>query len=197
MSIVKVRKLAEKDLDVRVRWFNCPSISSQMTIQTPLTLEGTRQWFDCIKNNETRYDFAFEWNEDAEDNGLVAMGGLTNLHPIHDRIELYIMVRPNLTGNGIGGNAIKWLCNYAFSNLNLHRVFLYTRQNNDRVRRLYERIGFIPEGILRDHLKLTEKFEDHYVHGMLKKEWQKLTWAELDEIRFEIDLNNKNLELVR
>lgn len=174
MSLLRARKLSEEDLDVRVRWFNDPSVRSQMTFPDLLTLEGTRLWYERNISNETRRDFVFEWDGDAEDHSLAAMAGLTDIHPVHKHAELYIIVRPGLTGKGIGREAVEWLCNYGFHNLDLNRIYLYTRQNNDRARRLYERIGFQPEGILREHLKQHDNFEDRYVHSLLASEWRKL-----------------------
>jgi RimJ/RimL family protein N-acetyltransferase len=101
------------------------------------------------------------------------MGGLTDIHPRHQRAELYIFVRPGLTGRGIGSRATAWLCEYGFSELNLQRIYLHTTELNEGARRLYARLGFKEEGTLRAHAFHRGRFIDRHVQGLLRSEWRK------------------------
>ena len=169
----QVRSLSAADLPHRVEWFSHPSVMSQMSMP-PITLEGTLRWFEGLHLRTNRMDVSAV---DPQSGELLAMGGITDMHPVDSNGELYIVVKPGLTGRGIGTPCVQWLCNWAFSEGGLAKVYLYTRQNNPRARKLYEKLGFIPEGILRQHIVVQKQREDRHIHGLLNTEWRAQPWA--------------------
>lgn len=72
---------------------------------------------------------------------------LGNIHWIHRHAELGIMIGDrNAWGKGFGQDACSLLLDYAFSRLNLHKVWLTVFANNTGAIRLYEKLGFHHEG---------------------------------------------------
>lgn len=53
-------------------------------------------------------------------------------------------------GKGYGRDGMQLILRYAFNELNLHRVGLTVLERNLAARRMYESVGFVVEGILRD-----------------------------------------------
>jgi RimJ/RimL family protein N-acetyltransferase len=53
-------------------------------------------------------------------------------------------------GKGYGRDGMQLILRYAFNELNLHRVGLTVLERNHAARKVYESIGFVIEGILRD-----------------------------------------------
>lgn len=51
---------------------------------------------------------------------------------------------------GYGRDGMQLILRYAFNELNLHRVGLTVLERNHAARRMYEAVGFVTEGILRD-----------------------------------------------
>jgi diamine N-acetyltransferase len=49
---------------------------------------------------------------------------------------------------------------YAFSVLNIHKLYLHVDKDNARAVRIYERCGFEPEGILKDEFFVNGKYRD-------------------------------------
>jgi diamine N-acetyltransferase len=172
MNTISARRLEASDLLLRYQWLNDPSVHGQMMVSPPIGLAETQQWFSRTLLNESRRDFAFTL-DGALPEEVVAMGGLTDILPRHRRAELYIFVRPGLTGRGIGSRAMVWLCEYGFSELDLHRIYLYTTERNDAARRFYARLGFQDEGTLRGHAFHQGRFIDRHVQGVLRSEWRK------------------------
>lgn len=170
-------RLEIEDLIDRVAWINDPAINANMTFETPLSLARTHSWFASSIQNIHRRDFAFWIPNDGTSPQRVAMGGLTEIELQHRHAELYLFVAPHLTGRGIGQQALRWLCNFGFVAIGLERIYLYTLGHNDGARRLYERNGFVAEGVLRNHIFHQGKLRDRYVHGLLRSEWQKLSWS--------------------
>jgi RimJ/RimL family protein N-acetyltransferase len=176
MRLLRVRRLEYEDLPVRVEWFNTPSVYSQMSVEAPLSLADTRQWFAENALNEHRRDFSFLLHDAESADRLVAMGGLVSIEYRHRRAELYIVVEPGMTGCGIGQKAVQWLCNFGFIQLSLFRIYLYTLADNDGARRLYERNGFVHEGILHKHVYHNGALVDRHIQALLRSDWEKQSW---------------------
>ena len=86
--------------------------------------------------------------------GIVAMGGLTSIDRSVGKAELYVFVNPELLGKGIGTQATKQLCQFGFL-----------------AQKVYEKIGFHLEGILRNELLTrTGHISDLNYYGLLKHE---------------------------
>lgn len=175
MQKITVKRLEQDDLAIRVCWFNNLSIYQQMNVAVPLSLADTKKWFSNTLLNMSRRDFSFWWQKDCEST-LVAMGGLVDISYQHGHAELYIVVDPDQTGQGIGQKSIQWLCNFGFVNLGLHRIYLFTVENNHAARRLYERLGFVDEGVWRKHIFHQGKHIDRHAQAILRSEWEQQSW---------------------
>ena len=75
-------------------------------------------------------------------------------------------------GAGIGSSAVIIMLDYAFTVLNLERVYAHTYSFNERARRLMTSVGFVEEGLLRGHEQHNGAARDMYVHGMLAREFR-------------------------
>jgi RimJ/RimL family protein N-acetyltransferase len=62
--------------------------------------------------------------------------------------------------------------NFAFEELNMHRVQLTVFQYNERAVALYEKLGFQKEGVYREFLHRDGKRYDMYLYGLLRSEWE-------------------------
>ena len=72
---------------------------------------------------------------------------------------------------GIGYKATKEALKYAFINLDLHRVELEVFDYNPRARAMYEKVGFIQEGIKRDALFINKEFHNVHIMSILSNEF--------------------------
>lgn len=171
------RKLEHDDLDTRVEWFNNPLVYRQMVIDVPLSLASTQQWFSKAALDPSRRDFTFFEENEGHDEKLVALGGLTDIDHRQRNAELYIVVDPSKTGQGIGSRCVQWLCNYGFIQQCLEKVYLYTFDENIGARKVYSRCGFQEEGVLRKHILYQGRFVDRHIQSILKEDWLQQPWA--------------------
>ena len=72
---------------------------------------------------------------------------------------------------GIGGGALRLLCDYAFTVRNLDRVYAEVFTFNTRSMRLFEGVGFQREGTLRQHEYHNGVRQDMHVYGILRDEF--------------------------
>ncbi|MGG5502305.1 GNAT family N-acetyltransferase [Myroides odoratimimus] len=169
---IKAKRFSEADIAIRVDWINNPLIHETMFFDVPASIENTVKWFNANISNKSRIDFSFFDDNDV----CIAMGGFTSITKEHQNAEFYVMVNPIQQGKGIGQNVSKWMYNYAFSILNLNKIYLYTNDNNVAAYRIYEKCGFQLEGILRNHKWKKGKFQNRRFYGLLRSEWEVVEW---------------------
>lgn len=74
-------------------------------------------------------------------------------------------------GQGYGTDAARTLIGYAFEHLDLHRVTAAVGPANSSSLRLLERLGFVQEGRLRDHVFTHGAWRDSVLLSVLEHEW--------------------------
>jgi RimJ/RimL family protein N-acetyltransferase len=76
------------------------------------------------------------------------------------------------TIKGYGRAALKSVQQLAFAQLQAHRLWLDVKDHNSRARHLYQAMGFVEEGRLRECVKSGNRFESLVVLSMLRSEYQ-------------------------
>jgi RimJ/RimL family protein N-acetyltransferase len=74
-------------------------------------------------------------------------------------------------GQGYGTQALTLALDFAFYELNLHRVTLTVFAYNHAAIGLYEKLGFVREGVYREHLHRDGQRYDMLLYGLLRREW--------------------------
>lgn len=75
-------------------------------------------------------------------------------------------------GRGYGSEAMSLILEFAFRELNLHRVQLTVFSYNTPAIRLYEKLGFQREGVYREFLERDGQRFDMILYAILKREWE-------------------------
>ena len=164
---MEIRKLSEDDLEMRVTLLNDPRVTEFIHLNGHIDIEGTRKWYKIIKSNNKRVDFSF-----IHEDKIIGMGGLSDISNIDEHASLYIYISPEYHGKGLGTQALKLLCSYGFNYLNLRRINLYTFVTNEVANHIYEKVGFVREGVLRKHTKKNGELVDRYFWGLLKENFK-------------------------
>jgi RimJ/RimL family protein N-acetyltransferase len=76
-------------------------------------------------------------------------------------------------GQGYGQEAVQLLLDFAFTEMNLHRIYLRVDVNNTYAIRCYENCGFVEEGRLREVVYHRGHFEDQLIMSVLRSEYRK------------------------
>jgi RimJ/RimL family protein N-acetyltransferase len=101
--------------------------------------------------------------------------GFVVLHSIKwasQTCELAIAIGPSeYRGKGYGQDALRLILNYAFDELNLHRVGLTVMEYNTAAILAYEKVGFVREGAKRQMVHRQGQRYDLLVYGILREEW--------------------------
>jgi [ribosomal protein S5]-alanine N-acetyltransferase len=96
---------------------------------------------------------------------------LDNFDWVSRTCELGLLIgNKNYWGKGIGSEVCKLTLQYAFTDLNIRKVSLAVYANNPAAIRLYEKLGFVQEGNLRQHIFEGGNYFDKLYMGIFQEE---------------------------
>lgn len=168
----RLRELAREDIEIINRWRNNPEL---------IQLLGAPYRYIDISIDEMWYE-GYLQNRDKEvrcsiiddENTLIGTISLVSIDSIRQSACLNIMIGDReKRGKGAGTYAIREMLNHGFYNLNLRRIELLVLEENMVARHLYEKIGFVQEGIMRDANYKAGKFVNMVMYSILKDEYIK------------------------
>ena len=164
---VSIRKFAATDIPNKVKWINDPQNNVFLHYDLPLEEEKTRIWFEKNQYRTDRYDAVIE-----VDNAPVGLVGLLSIDRKNQNAEYYVMIgEREYLSKGVANRATRQLLDYAFGELGLNRVYLYTETENYAAINSYERVGFCREGVLKNDLFSKGRFVDRYIYAITKKDY--------------------------
>jgi len=138
----------------------------------PKSREELKQWIKETQTSGKSYSFSIRSIDKDEMVGYIE---LTNIQWWNGVANLGIGIGEGKhRGSGYGKEAMELLLDFAFNELNLHRVQLNVFSYNKGAMSLYEKLGFKREGIYREFIHRDGKRWDMYLYGILSNEWKKI-----------------------
>ncbi|NLX03265.1 MAG: pyridoxal-phosphate dependent enzyme [Syntrophomonadaceae bacterium] len=161
MSIV-LRKFQESDIPYKVKWINDEENNKFLHYDLPLREDKTLEWFRSVQNRTDRIDYTVLYNDEPA--GLI---GLINIDHKNKKAEYYICLGgKRFKGKGIAYIASDILIRDSFERFGLNKIYLYTEIDNVQAQSLFEKIGFVKEGLLKSDLLYYDRVIDRYVYGL-------------------------------
>jgi len=93
---------------------------------------------------------------------------LTNVSYRHQKGEYGIALLPEYQGLGYAKEASELLIDYVFNNLPIRKIILKAFTSNVSAIKLYEKLGFVQEGLLRNEFFKAGRFRDVVVMALFK-----------------------------
>lgn len=166
---VYIRKFNESDISNKIKWINDSANNKFLHYDLPLEYERTKKWYTKIKDREDRFDGVIEY-----ENIPVGIIGLLNIDIQNQKAEYYITLGENeFKGKGIAYKASIKILEYAFEQLNLNKIYLYTEVENIIAQKLFDKLGFEKEGKLKEDLIINNKKKDRYIYAIFRRDWIK------------------------
>ncbi|RTR36365.1 N-acetyltransferase [Robertmurraya yapensis] len=169
--MIYLRELTSTDIVTINKWRNNRNlINSLGAIFRYINIETEVAWFDNYLNNRSNnIRCAICSEEFAEIIGVVY---LLNIDFINSSAEFAIMIGDrNNQGKGIGTFATESILNHAFVDLNLNRVHLSVLEENMRAIRLYEKVGFSIDGVIREAVYKNGEYKNIVLMSILKRNY--------------------------
>lgn len=170
----KLRELDRKDLSIINEWRNESDLIAMLGAPFRyINLTVDEKWYESyLANRSNTVRCAIVTDTDDTIIGLVS---ITSINQLNQSGTFHIMIGDkDNRGKGAGSFAVKEILKHAFYNLNLRRIELDVLSTNIAAQKLYEKCGFVREGIKRKAVYKQGKFIDMYSYAVLREEFSEV-----------------------
>lgn len=167
-----LREIRAEDDQAFFQIFSDPSVMQYMDFLPHQSIDETR-----LSINRTleqyRRKMSIKWVIiRQEDDTAMGSCDLFRIDKDHHHAEIGYKLHPSLWRQGIMRETATAILTYAFEQMELHRVEAETAPDNTASKKLLESLGFAYEGCLRQHTYIHSIYEDDFLFGLLRDEWE-------------------------
>lgn len=168
---VRLSAVTSKDYATVVKWYDDSSFSRNMSSYPAKlqTEEMTASWVESAQKSSSAFPFAIRPLDGEELIGIAMIDEIIWATGV-GTLSIGIGDAKH-RGQGYGRDVMELLLRYAFDELNLHRLGLTVFSYNENAVGLYEQMGFLHEGTVREYGKRDGKRYDKLLYGILRSEW--------------------------
>jgi RimJ/RimL family protein N-acetyltransferase len=127
-------------------------------------------WYGSRTDQPDRLDLAVVDKAAGQCVGEVVFNGWSSAG---NSCNFRTLIGPRGRDRGLGSEAIRIFIGYGFEGLGLHRISLDVLAFNPRARRVYEKVGFVTEGVLREEHRWGDQWIDDILMSILDHEWRR------------------------
>lgn len=170
---VNLRELRGSDIDAVLGIFSDPEVTRYLAVGVQ-TRESERQFLAGVEQRarsvpRDQYELAVTHPSDDTPVGTCRIGVTSRAHRSGD---IGYGLRRDQWGRGIATEAVSVLVRFGFDQLGLHRIEAVHEPDNLRSGRLLRRLGFQPEGLIREHLVTADGWRDSVRYALLATDRQ-------------------------
>ena len=174
----RLRELERRDLESINKWRNDPLLIGQLG--APFRYINPEVDVRLYENYMANRGNTVRCSIVDENDNFIGLISLTGIDYLNQSAELHIMICDGKNqGKGAGTFAVNAMLDHAFNNMNLHRIELSVLENNERAQHLYEKVGFVREGMLRKAYYKNGEFVNAFIYAILRDEFLKNNFSEL------------------
>lgn len=171
-KVVRLTAVNPEDIPTITQWYQYSDLP-RLFDATPAYPRSEAQWSKWLEQQEADKDTYLFGIRLLESNPLVGIVDISGISWTNGSGWIGIAVgNPANQGKGYGHEAMQLVLEFAFLELNLHRVQLSVFEYNTPAIRLYEKLGFTREGVQREFLQRDGRRYDMILFGLLRHEWQ-------------------------
>lgn len=164
---IRLRAREDTDLEVMYRWINDWETVQYLASRYPRSRKDEKEW---LSGGDPSYGDAAFIVETLEQRPIGFLG-LHRMAPEHREAHLGVAIGDEeYRDGGYGTDIMRTLARAAFEVMNLNRIELTVYEWNPRAIRVYEKVGFKQEGVLRDAMFRAGKWHNLALMGLLRGE---------------------------
>ena len=168
-SFIYLRRLTEDDVTEKyVSWMNDPDINQYLESRFVTHSIDSVKLFIRSVTNDNNYQFGIFDIKTDEHIGNIKIGGINHYHKFAD--IGFLIGEKKYWGKGIATEAIKLATDFAFQELNLHKVIGGAYALNIGSCRAFEKNGYIKEGIkYSQYMTVDAVYVDDILYGKINE----------------------------
>lgn len=169
---IELRWLVESDVPALFEIFSDAEVARYWSSPAYQELSQAQALFDDIRKHFRAGDL-YQWGVALRDTGqVVGTCTLASIDIENRRAEVGFALGRNYWKQGYMVEALPVLVNFAFEELDLHRLEGDVDPRNLASIRALERLGFSREGLLRERWIVNGEICDTVFYGLLRREWR-------------------------
>ncbi len=165
---VVLRAVEDSDFELFYEWMNDPEIAWWMDYDSPYSLADIASDIQRARAEGLPFTIVYE-------NRPIGRIGLNRFRQ-RDRIaSTYMFIGDkSYRGRGLGSDAMLALLNYAFRFRGLRMVDLWVLSENEAAIKMYKKLGYRVDGILRERSWKYDRWMDHTWMSITREEFEQL-----------------------
>lgn len=165
--------MSKENAKLRYKWVNDQSVRIYSRNEVPHTLEEIKKWSERSQEGVKEH-IGFElWHK--KDQKTIGNGGLSRIDYIARKANAWMVIgEKDYWSEGLGTEAMKLILDYAFKEVNLHKVYAGIFEPNIGSWSCAQKLGFKLEGRLKNAIYVNGKYHDARKYAMFKKDWLRI-----------------------
>lgn len=166
-----LRRMMVVDTDDMYEYACRQDVTKYLTWRPHPDRDYTREYLQYLGNRYAAgmfYDWAVIYEPDCK---MVGTCGFTSFNCSADSAEVGYVLNPDYWGKGIATEALKRVLQFGFEDMGLHRIEARFIEENERSRRVMEKVGMTFEGVLREGMMVKGSYQNIGICSVLEREW--------------------------
>ncbi|HQS02503.1 MAG: UDP-4-amino-4,6-dideoxy-N-acetyl-beta-L-altrosamine N-acetyltransferase [Halothiobacillus sp. 24-54-40] len=161
----RLRRIEDSELALMLSWRNAPSVRLNMYTRHEISMDEHLAWWERLRNQSDQNYLMYE--KAGKPLGIVAFNNID----LDNRHAFWAFYASPDAPRGVGSFMELLALDYAFDQLNLHKLSCEVFAFNTGVIKLHQKFGFTVEGVFRSHHLVDGAFVEVYRLGVLEDEW--------------------------
>ncbi len=168
---VRLRAPESRDAEGMIQIFHNQDIMKRFSrdLFAPVSLASLTEDLNKVWKDFGR-DFYFSI-EEKSNSRYIGSCGYNKIDRKNSYADIGIYLEKIYWSQGLGAESLTLLIGFLFDQNNLNKIRLNVHANNESAIRCYERLGFQHEGRSREELFQDGRYQDVYLMGLLRREW--------------------------
>lgn len=163
---VYLRPVEMEDRDRFVAWLNDEQARGGLGSIHPVSRLAEEEY---LRTQLKKQDQVFLSIVEKASGRHIGSTGLHGINPVHRHCTFGLLIGDRTAwGKGYGTETTRLMVDYAFRKLNLNRVELHVFSYNTRAIAVYEKAGFVREGVLRQYQYHDGAYHDDIVMSVIR-----------------------------
>lgn len=169
-----LRPLETSDCEAFYKW----SLDREVTLYSlssyayPQSKSDIEKWLNTINSSSKTVSFGICSKSNDQ---LIGYAGVSGISTLNRSGEYFILIgEKEYWGQGVGTEVTRVVTDYAIQTLGLHRVQLTASSRNVGAIKVYEKAGYVHEGIMRQSGFRNGEFVDKVLMSVLSSEWKSI-----------------------
>lgn len=171
-SRLRLRPVEMRDLTAMFSIKSDPEVTERYGNEPHGSVEQTRNWIIQVLDNRKKAA-SILWVISTDEADAIGSVCFWNFSSDFRTAELGYELNRSHWGQRIMSEALPAVVKYGFEVMDLHRIEADPLVTNEPSKKLLLKLGFKPEGTLRERVFFRGKFYDQLCFGLLKNEWNR------------------------